>query len=93
MQTKVLVSMTRQQVEALDKLVESGVYSSRSEALRDAARLLIRQSLGSLPHPKPGTSSVQLARESRKELWETALARAGGDKTKALYELKKLVEH
>ena|SRR5438445_394248 len=37
---KVLASFTREQLEELDKLVEKLGYSSRSEALRDAVKLL-----------------------------------------------------
>jgi len=40
--------LTRAMIEEIDHLVEDGTYVSRSEALRDAARLLIRTYRGSL---------------------------------------------
>ena len=37
----VQIRFTRKVIEHIDKLIESGVYSSRSEAIRDATRRLV----------------------------------------------------
>ncbi len=37
----VQIRFTRKQIEYIDKLIESGVYSNRSEAIRDATRRLV----------------------------------------------------
>ncbi len=50
---KVLVSMPSQMLKALDKLVSEGFYASRSEAIRDALRLLF-QSQEEAPEPPQG---------------------------------------
>lgn len=41
---RVLINLTDTLLEELDTLVEKKVYSTRSEALRDAARLLVEKS-------------------------------------------------
>jgi Arc/MetJ-type ribon-helix-helix transcriptional regulator len=38
---RIIVSLTEKQEEELDKMVKIGVYRTRSEAIRDAVRLLI----------------------------------------------------
>jgi len=40
---KVSVNITVRQKEAIDKLVEMGVYADTSEAIRDAINLLIEK--------------------------------------------------
>ena len=37
----VQIRFTRKLIEYVDKLIESGVYSNRSEAIRDATRRLV----------------------------------------------------
>jgi Arc/MetJ-type ribon-helix-helix transcriptional regulator len=37
----VQIRFTRKLIEYLDRLIESGVYSNRSEAIRDATRRLV----------------------------------------------------
>ncbi len=41
--TRVSVTMTQPYVEILDRLVEKGVYLTRSEAILEALRLLFKQ--------------------------------------------------
>lgn len=41
MAKKVLISLTNQQLEEVDKMVKAGLYASRSEAMRDALRQLV----------------------------------------------------
>ena len=48
MSATVATKLTERMIENLDKLVEAGIYTSRSEALRDAARLLLGTHVGSL---------------------------------------------
>ena len=38
---KVLISMPKPMLETVDRLVSAGFYASRSEAIRDAIRLLL----------------------------------------------------
>jgi Arc/MetJ-type ribon-helix-helix transcriptional regulator len=40
---RVLVNLTEQQIEELEQLVNSNSYTNRSEALRDAIRLLLEK--------------------------------------------------
>jgi Arc/MetJ-type ribon-helix-helix transcriptional regulator len=48
MSVTVGTKLTEKMLEGIDKLVESGIYTSRSEALRDSARLLLGMHIGSL---------------------------------------------
>lgn len=50
---KVLVSMPSPMLKAVDRLVGEGFYASRSEAIRDALRLLF-QSQEEAPEPSQG---------------------------------------
>jgi len=53
-------------VERVDTLVNTGLYSSRSDAIRDAVRkLILNQQVGSIPNTG---DSVQEIREIRKKL-------------------------
>lgn len=70
-------------IDSIDKLVNSGFYRSRSDALRDAARRLIREQYGLLKNFEKNKSSVELVREIRKQIWEEALAKTDGDESKA----------
>jgi len=44
----VSTKLTKEILKGIDALVERGEYTSRSEALRDAARMLIRAQRGAL---------------------------------------------
>ncbi len=70
-------------LDDVDKLVDAGLYKNRSEALRDAARMLIRKHYGMLRHLGEKKSSVEFGREARNALWERALKQAKGDEEKA----------
>ncbi|MCK4327462.1 MAG: type II toxin-antitoxin system ParD family antitoxin [Candidatus Diapherotrites archaeon] len=47
--SKVLVSMPKQMLDAVDRLVSMGYYASRSEAIRDGLRLLFQSHEGEPP--------------------------------------------
>jgi len=51
----------------LDSLVKKGVYPNRSEALRDAARLLIRMQKGMFTGRAKPVSKEQILKEFAKE--------------------------
>ena len=57
----VSTKLTGPLAEKIDQLVESGLYVSRSEALRDAARLLVMEQKGSLK----GLGKEQLTEEDK----------------------------
>lgn len=86
---KILVSFTKPQIGELDRMVERGIYLNRSEAIRDACRMLIRQHFGSIPL---AINPVEAVKKARKELRNEALRRAGGDKDKAYDELIKILK-
>ncbi|HDD46455.1 MAG TPA: ribbon-helix-helix protein, CopG family [Candidatus Aenigmarchaeota archaeon] len=46
------VRVTKKMIEMLDKLIESGAYSSRSEAIRDAIRQHVVYFYGNKPNRK-----------------------------------------
>lgn len=52
-------------LDNIDKLVEDGMYANRTEALRDAARLLIRSQVGMIPGKRPEIS--------KDEIWEAVI--------------------
>ena len=52
-------------LDNIDKLVEDGIYANRTEALRDAARLLIRSQVGMIPGKRPEIS--------KDEIWEAVI--------------------
>jgi len=54
-------------LEEIDALVEKGVYASRTEALRDGARLLLRMQTGSLPGKPVEVSKNEMWREFEEE--------------------------
>ncbi|MDD9953886.1 MAG: ribbon-helix-helix domain-containing protein [Candidatus Woesearchaeota archaeon] len=62
------VRMTKQQVKQIDRMIENGVYSSRSEAIRDFARnrLFWENQVGSIPND--GKNSVEEIRKIREIL-------------------------
>ena len=52
-------------LDNIDKLVKDGIYANRTEALRDAARLLIRSQVGMIPGKRPEIS--------KDEIWEAVI--------------------
>jgi len=52
-------------LDNIEKLVEDGMYANRTEALRDAARLLIRSQVGMIPGKRPEIS--------KDEIWEAVI--------------------
>jgi len=52
-------------LEEIDKLVEEGFYANRTEAFRDAARLLIRSQIGMIPGKRPNIL--------KDEIWEAII--------------------
>jgi Arc/MetJ-type ribon-helix-helix transcriptional regulator len=64
---KILVSMPKEMLESLDRLVRHGLYSSRSEAVREGIRMLF-QSMGGgeeEEHEEGGPSPSELEEEGR----------------------------
>ena len=57
--------MPEKLLDNIDKLVEDGIYANRTEALRDAARLLIRSQVGMIPGKRPEIS--------KDEIWEAVI--------------------
>lgn len=51
------VSLPSELVTRLDRLVEEGVFSSRSEALRYGARLVVREEAHERLHERTGSSA------------------------------------
>jgi len=54
------IRMPEKILENIDKLVEDGIYANRTEALRDAARLLIRSQIGMIPSKRPIISKDEI---------------------------------
>jgi Arc/MetJ-type ribon-helix-helix transcriptional regulator len=55
-------------LEEIDKLVERGEYASRTEALREAARLLLRSQIGMIPGRPLEVSKDEIWDELIKEI-------------------------
>jgi len=66
MQT-ISLRLPRRILEEIDALVEKGVYASRTEALREGARLLLRMQIGSLKGSPIEVSKEEIWREFEKE--------------------------
>ena len=87
------VRLTVDLIKMVDRLVEQGIYSSRSEAVRDAVRKLVVESeVGSLAEKKTEKASVELVKEVREKIWRECLEEAGGDREKALRILERRME-
>jgi putative addiction module CopG family antidote len=54
---KVLISLPPQMLEAIDRMVKAGHYASRSEAIRDAIRMLFQSAEGG---PEEGGSEESM---------------------------------
>ena len=55
-------------LEEIDKLVTEGTYANRTEALRDAARQLLRAQKGILQGKPPQIPKDEVLKEALKEL-------------------------
>ena len=55
-------------LDEIDGLVEGGVYASRTEALRDAARMLLRSQIGVVPGKPLEVSKDEIWDELVKEI-------------------------
>ncbi len=63
----VATKLTEKMAEMIDKMVEEGIYTSRSDALRDAARLLIQIKKGSFTGRARLFSKDEIIREYARE--------------------------
>jgi Arc/MetJ-type ribon-helix-helix transcriptional regulator len=54
-------------IQEIDALVEKGLYASRTEAMREGARLLLRAQTGSLPGKPVEVSKDEIWEEFKKE--------------------------
>lgn len=87
------VRLTKDLIKMIDRLVKRGIYSSRSEAVRDAVRKLVVESeIGSLAEKKTEKTSVELVKEVREKVWRECLKEAGEDREKALRILERKIE-
>jgi Arc/MetJ-type ribon-helix-helix transcriptional regulator len=88
---QVLTHYPRQLIKELDELVDKGQYASRTDALRDSVRLLVRMQRGIIQTEKTG---LELQKEGNKKMREHYLKLANGDWEKAkqilLADLKKI---
>ena len=57
-------------IEEIDELVSSGMYANRTEALREAARNLLKSQIGSLKGSPKQVSKDEIWEEFMKELKE-----------------------
>ncbi len=72
METVIQVRLPKALVKEIDQLVEKGMYSNKSEVMRDAARrLFIEKHIGIIPNTG---DSVKEIREIRKKLTKEDLA-------------------
>ena len=77
MPTQTLVMrMSKKIVEEVDKMVEEGYYASRSEAMRDAARLMIRMQRGMIK----ADINWRMTKEQKDEAVREFLKERGWDK-------------
>jgi|GEM_PF-6088922 len=81
---QVLTRYPKGLLKEIDKLVKQGLYSSRSDALRDAARILIRMQRGVIRTKKTG---LKLQKEGNKKMREL-YAKSG--KKRLLKDLKRI---
>lgn len=89
----VQIRLTEDLIRMVDRLVERGIYSSRSEAVRDAVRKLVVESeIGSLAEKRTGKTSVELIKEVRGKIWRECLEETGGDRERALEILERRME-
>jgi Arc/MetJ-type ribon-helix-helix transcriptional regulator len=88
---QVLTHYPKQLIKELDELVARGQYASRTDALRDSVRMLVRTQRGIIQTDKTG---LELQKEGNKKMREHYLQLAHGDSEKAkkllLEDLKKI---
>ncbi|MDD5181684.1 MAG: ribbon-helix-helix domain-containing protein [Candidatus Nanoarchaeia archaeon] len=88
---QVLTHYPKQLIKELDELVAKGHYASRTDALRDSVRMLVRTQRGIMQTDKTG---LELQKEGNRKMHERYLKLAGGDWEKAkrilLDDLKKI---
>jgi len=89
----VQIRLTEDLIRMVDRLVERGIYSSRSEAVRDAVRKLVVESeIGSLAEKRTEKTSAELVKDFRGKIWKDCLEEAGGDRKRALEILERKME-
>ncbi|MFH1257880.1 MAG: ribbon-helix-helix domain-containing protein [Candidatus Micrarchaeota archaeon] len=74
------IKIGRKFVEDLDEFVKKGYFRSRSEAVRDAVKIMVLE----LKKKAVINQAVKDTREIREVLWEKALKAADGDMDKAM---------
>jgi Arc/MetJ-type ribon-helix-helix transcriptional regulator len=88
---QVLTHYPKQLIKELDELVDRGQYASRTDALRDSVRMLVRTQRGIIQTDKTG---LELQKEGNRKMREHYLELAHGDSEKAkkllLEDLKKI---
>jgi len=64
----IALRLTKQTISEIDNLVKRGIYPNRSEAMRDAARLLLRMQKGMFTgKAKPVSKDVLIKEFAKKE--------------------------
>jgi len=88
---QVLTHYPKQLLKELDELVTRGQYASRTDALRDSVRQLVRMQRGIIQTDMTG---LELQKEGNRKMREHYLQLAHGDSEKAkkllLEDLKKI---
>jgi len=89
----VQIRLTEDLIKMVDRLVKRGIYSSRSEAVRDAVRkLVVEREIGRLAEKRAEKTSVELVKDVRGKIWRECLEEAGGDRKRALEILERRME-
>jgi len=68
MTRKVLIGLTDQQLKEMNKMVKTGIYGSRSEAVRDAIRQLVEARMKRIETLATETAKLAKGRSIVKEL-------------------------
>ena len=88
---QVLTHYPKQLIKELDELVDRGQYASRTDALRDSVRMLVRTQRGIIQTAMTG---LELQKEGNRKMREHYFELAKGDSEKAkkllLEDLKKI---
>jgi Arc/MetJ-type ribon-helix-helix transcriptional regulator len=92
--TPVLTRYPKQLLNEVDRLVRGGTYASRSDALRDSVRVMIRSQRGVAKDVNPGKTGLELQKEGNRRYREHYLKLAKGNEKEAwalmLKDLKKV---
>ncbi|MGQ9468926.1 MAG: ribbon-helix-helix domain-containing protein [Nitrososphaerales archaeon] len=83
------IRLTEDLIRMVDRLLERGIYSSRSEAVR---KLVVESKIGGLAEKRTEKTSVELVKEFRGKIWRECLKEAGGDRKRALEILERKME-